>query len=188
MARSTVKVPGKWQVVATVSFGTSHRTGLWLLRQLLCRLLRHCTSSVNNHNSRLVGRLHPRRLPVANKVPFPPQAVVVVGGQGFNASYAYLCPHPTRHRSQAGATFTSRFGGKNSSFLLGISRLCRQCSSNGFLLRGQTWRSTLQLGTQSAARNDRLARQLSSTKTRLAPTRNYHRRPRAASGRPSSPF
>ena len=65
--------------------------------------LRHNSRSANdNSNSRPFGRLHPRRLPVASKVPLPPKVVVVVGRRGFDALCAYLgwwCPHLTRHQS-----------------------------------------------------------------------------------------
>ena len=109
----------------------------------LCRPLRHRSSrsssvnnNNNNNNSRPVGRLHPRRPLVVSRVPLLPVVVVVVGGRASNASCAYLgwrCPHPTRHRLQAGATYTSRFGRKNSSFPPSILRLCRHCPSNPFL-------------------------------------------------------
>ena len=142
MAGTTVEVPREVQVVAAVSFGISNRPGPRLLCWPLRRPLRHRSSSVNNNNdsNRLVGQLHPRRLPVASRVPLPTQVMVVVGGTRVDASCAYLewwCPHPTRHESWAGATYTSTIGGKNSSFRPSISRLCTQCPSNGFLPRDQ---------------------------------------------------
>ena len=126
LARSTVKVLEKGYAVAAVSFGTSNRTGPRLPLRLLHRPLPHRTSSVNNNRSWPVGKLHPRRLPVANTIPLLPKVVVVAGGTRFNALCAYpwwWCPHPTRHRLLAGATFTSKVGGENSSFLPGILRL-----------------------------------------------------------------
>ena len=61
------------------------------------------SSTVNNNNSdQPVGQLHPRRLPVASRVPLPPEVMVVVEGTRVNASCAYRewwCPYPTRHRS-----------------------------------------------------------------------------------------
>ena len=98
---------------------------------LSARPLAQAPSSVDTNNTgRLMGRLHPRRPPVASRVPLPPKGVVVAGGTASNALCASLrwwCPHPTRCRPRAGATFTRRFGATDSSLPPGISRLCRLC-------------------------------------------------------------
>ena len=88
-ARTAVVVLKGLQVVATVSSGSSNRVGQRRLR----RLLRHRSNSsdnsgsVNNdnHNSRPVGRLHPRRPRVASRVPLSVVVVAVVGGRASNA-------------------------------------------------------------------------------------------------------
>jgi len=85
-ARIIVVVLSEVQVVAAISFDTSSRIGPRHLR----RLLRHHSSSSSssssvNNSSRPVGRLHPRRLQVASRVPLPPKVVVVAGGTGSNA-------------------------------------------------------------------------------------------------------
>ena len=97
-------------------------------------------------------------------------------------------PHPTLHRLQAGATYTSRFGREKLKLSAWHIKALQAMPSNGFLPRRQTFHSTQQQGTQSAARNDWLARQLSSTTSRSAQFKSYHRRPPTASSQPSSSF
>ena len=130
------------------------------------------------------------RVRLASRVPLPAKVRTAAKGRTSNALCASLrwwCPHLTRCRPRAGATFTRRFRTQPASFLPSIPRLSKLCLSNGFLPPRQTLPSTLQPSIELTARNNSLARQLLRAISRTAPSKSYHRRPVTASGPASSP-